>query len=124
MPLFNNLNLPDVVPGVPQTLDADERGAQYLNPEAFAVPPPFTFGNAPRVTGIRGFARLNENLGIAKRTFITETVNVELRFEMFNAFNRHRWGGIRNNVSDPFNFGRVTGAGGNRQGQFALKINF
>ena len=63
-------------------------------------------------------------LGITKRTYMTETVNVEFRFEMFNAFNRHRLGGIRNNVSDPFNFGKVTGAGGNRQGQFALKINF
>ena len=93
LPLFNNLNLPDVVSGVPQTLDADEPGDQYLNPKAFAVPAPLTFGNAPRITGIRGFAGLNENLGIMKRTYITETVNVEFRFEMFNAFNRHRLGG-------------------------------
>ena len=124
LPLFNDLNLPDAVSGVPQTLDADEPGDQYLNPKAFAVPAPLTFGTAPRITGIRGFAGLNENLGITKRTYMTETVNVEFRFEMFNAFNRHRLGGIRNNVSDPFNFGKVTGAGGNRQGQFALKINF
>ena len=55
LPLFNDLNLPDVVPGVPQTLDANEPGAQYLNPQAFAVPPPFTFlGTRPGLLASEG----------------------------------------------------------------------
>ena len=114
-----------VAPGVPQTLVTKNidpaKDQRYLNPDAFQVPAPSTFGNVPSVTGLRGFASSNENLELMKRTYITETVNVEFRFEMFKAFNRHRFNGIRTFVSDPFNFGRVSGASGNREGQFRLE---
>jgi hypothetical protein len=43
---------------------------------------------------------------------------------MFNAFNRHIFGGVQTNVSDPFNFGKITSASPGRVGQFALKFNF
>ena len=129
LPLFNDLNLPNVVSGVPQTLSTKNVDLgpfsedRYLNPKAFEVPAPGTFGNAPRITGLRDFAGLNESFGLMKRTYIGETINVEARFKWFNAFNRHRFGGIQTNRSNP-NFGQITSAGGNRQGQFALKINF
>ena len=52
-------------------------------------------------------------------------INLEFRFEMFNAFNRVRFGNPASNVSDPVNFGRVTSqSNAPRQGQFALKLNF
>ena len=60
-----------------------------------------------------------------KRTRFTESINLEFRFEMFNAFNRVRFAGPATNFSDSFNFGKVTSqANGPRTGQFALKFNF
>jgi hypothetical protein len=73
----------------------------------------------------RNFPFYNENLGILKRTYFTEIINLEFRFEMFNAFNRVRFAGPASNVSDLFTFGKVTAqANSPRTGQFALKFNF
>jgi hypothetical protein len=139
LPLFNDLvmnghlgtgtGFPDVVsgasPGLAEGSGFDPATMRYLNLAAFAAPASNAFGNAPAVlSNLRGFAFYNENFGIMKRTSITETVNLEIRFEMFNALNRHQFGGLRNNFSDPFNFGRITGASGGRVGQFALKLNW
>jgi hypothetical protein len=74
---------------------------------------------------VRVFPGLNENFGIIKRTVIKEQMNIEFRFEMFNAFNRVRFGGPSSNVSDPINYGKISGqANGARVGQFALKFNY
>ena len=139
LPLFNDLvfgghvgagtGYPDAVGGASQGLKSgrgfDPANDTYLNIGAFADPRPGTFGNAPTVlTGVRGFASYNENFGLIKRTPITESINVEFRFELFNALNRHQFSGIRNNFSDPFNFGQVTGSSGGRVGQFAMKLNW
>ena len=60
-----------------------------------------------------------------KRTYISEEMNIELRFEMFNAFNRHIFGAPAANFTDSaylrenhFGEWREEGA------QFALKFNF
>jgi hypothetical protein len=127
LPLFNDRNLPNVVPGVNPKFDTsnfDPANDLYLNVKAFAEPAPFTYGNAPSITNIRTFPNYNEDFGIMKRTVIREEMNIEFRFEMFNAFNRHIFGAPASNVSDPFSFGKVTSASGGRQGQFALKFNF
>jgi hypothetical protein len=130
LPLFNSRNLPNVVPGVdPIAADKstfDPAKDVLLNRAAFAEPAPFTFGNAASVLpNARTFSLFNEDFGIMKRTFITETANLEFRFEMFNAFNRVRFGGPATNLSDPFNFGRVTSqANQPRTAQFALKFIF
>jgi hypothetical protein len=129
LPLFNSRNLPDVVSGVNPMAswgdNFDPRRDLYLNINAFKEPAPWTFGNAPSVMNVRVFPGLNENLGIIKRTTIKEQMNVEFRFEMFNAFNRVRFGGPSSNVSDPINFGKISGqANGARVGQFALKFNY
>ena len=126
---FSPCQMPNIVPGVSQKLDTSNfdpgKGNRYLNPSAFEVPAPYTYGNAPRNLGTRGFAYYNENLGLMKRTyFFGEKANFELRFEMFNVFNRHQFGGINTNLSDPSNFGLVSGASGHREGQIAAKINF
>ena len=60
-----------------------------------------------------------------KRFFVNEDVNVELRFEVFNAFNRVVFGNPAASVSNPAGFGTVgSQANQPRQGQVALKINF
>jgi hypothetical protein len=130
LPIFNDINFPNINPGVPQILNDKITtprgpGAQlYLNPAAFSEPAPFTYGNAPQTLNIRGFANLNESLSIMKRTpFAGERAAFEVRFEVFNAFNRHRWTGIAANLSAS-NFGTITSVSGGRQGQIMAKIVF
>lgn len=130
LPLFNSRNLPNVVPGVNPILadkgNFDPARDLLLNSKAFTEPAPFTFGNAPSVlSNARTFGNYNEDFGIMKRTYFTEAINIEFRFEMFNAFNRVRFGAPATNLSDPFNFGKVTSqANTPRTAQFALKFNF
>lgn len=128
LPLFNSGNTPDSVPGVDPKMsnsNFDPNKDLYLNINAFAVPTAGKIGTSAIVLPhTRGFFNMNEDLGILKRTQITESFNVEFRFEMFNLFNRVIFAAPDANVSSS-NFGRVTGQGnGQRNGQFALKLNF
>jgi hypothetical protein len=106
LPLFNSRNLPNVVPGVNPVNSFDHFDPAtdvYLNINAFSTPAPFTFGNAASILpNARTFNSYNEDFGLMKRTSIAETVNIEFRFGMFNAFNRVRFGSPAVNVSDAF----------------------
>ena len=135
------LTRPNVVPDVSRrspryhAADFDPAKDIQYNINAFAVAPKYTIGNAPRLFGdIRFFPYLNEDFGIIKRTRITEKISVDFRAEFFNAFNRTVFGyvegevfagGFENNIQDPTNFGKITGANNNpRQVQFGLRINY
>lgn len=127
LPLFNSRNLPNMVNGVDPNLphnNFDPAKDLWLNINAFSAPAPFTYGNAASVLpNSRNAINLNEDIGITKRTYFAERFNVEFRFEMFNAFNRTRFSGPATNISDPFNFGKVTAqANSPRTAQFALKF--
>ena len=147
LPLFNelvqngrvggsNATMPNVVSGVPQKLHSGGAfdpqidfvtgdGERYLNIDAFADPG-FAIGNGPAtLPQVRGFNFLSENFGLVKRTPITERINLEFRFELFNAFNRHSFGrSTDSNISHP-TFGAIFGTAlSGREGQFGLKINF
>jgi outer membrane receptor protein involved in Fe transport len=129
LPIFNGANAPDSVLGVDPEFPRDnfDPGAQrLLNIAAFRTPAPFTIGTSAQVLPtVRNFILLNENFGVMKRIRFAERVLLETRFEMFNMFNRTRFGSPLNNVSDPFNFGRVVSqANLPRQGQFAMKLMF
>lgn len=129
LPLFNSRNLPNVVQGVNPNLPRDNFDPArnlLLDINAFRAPAPFTYGNAASILpNSRNFRNYNEDFGIMKRTNFRESMYLEFRFEMFNAFNRVRFGGPATNVSDAFNFGRVNSqANGPRLGQFAMKFNF
>lgn len=66
----------------------------------------------------------NENFSLAKSFPITESMRVDFRWEMFNAFNRFRPSPGSQNVQDP-NYGRVQGQlNGPRRMQFGLKLYF
>lgn len=129
LPLFNSRNLPNMVSGQNPTFSKsgfDPAKNVLLNINAFTAPAAFTYGNAPSVlSNARAFNNFNEDFGITKRTYFRERFNVEFRFEMFNAFNRVRFGAPATNISDPFNFGKVTSQANNpRTTQFALKFNY
>jgi hypothetical protein len=64
---------------------------QYFNPNAFAVPPAGTYGNAGRNTLI-GPGLVELDVSVLKSTAITERLNLQFRAEFFNILNRANFG--------------------------------
>jgi hypothetical protein len=138
---------PDLIPGVNPYLNNDRN---FLNPAAFAIPKPGTFGNLPR-NALKGPDFWQFDMILAKKVLISEGINVEFRSEFFNVFNRANFANPASTLSNalgispgqlqpgqPFTqaaagstFGllrqtveRTVGLGTNRQIQFALRLNF
>ncbi len=127
-PLFASRQVPSI-----RSSNINQRSGSFdpatdkaLRIDAFEQVGPYEFGNGTIFLGnARNFAILNEDFGLMKRVYATEDISVELRFEVFNAFNRVVFGGAAGNVSNPASFGSVGGQGNApRSGQLALKINF
>ncbi len=143
-----NVRRPDLVPGVDPFLGRDR---QILNPAAFAIPKPGTYGNLERNL-LHGPGFFQQDLIVAKKFAITEAANIEFRTEVFNLFNTTNFANppallpntfttgdaITLQPGQPFStatagsaFGlanrtveRAVGLGANRQIQFALRLNF
>src|SRR6185503_5260652 len=79
-----NVRRPDLVPGVDPYL---KDGLQWLNPAAFAIPAPGTFGNMQR-GALRGPNFRQLDLMLTKRIPTGGRAAVDLRVEVFNLFNR------------------------------------
>jgi hypothetical protein len=80
------------------------------------------FGNATQRNGkVRGQWGLGENVSVARTFKFTEHLRADLRWEAFNLFNRHRWGGPDSGLTST-NFGLVRSASGVRQMQLGLKL--
>ena len=97
---------------------------QAFNTKAFARPAQFQFGTAPRgsveLPGIK-----NVDLSIFKNTRVRERLNVQFRFEMFNAANHPNFSCFDCLPSRNFDssaFGRIFAASDPRLIQFALKL--
>jgi hypothetical protein len=146
-----NVRRPDLVPGVDPFIHED--GLLFLNPAAFSIPLPGTFGNLER-NSIHGPSTKQVDLVIAKRLSLAGTRNLELRAEVFNVFNTVNYSNpvgslpsvIPSNATTEANtlqpgqaytnaaagtFGKLTGTVGKtvglgtpRQAQFALRVNF
>jgi len=78
-----NVRRPNIVPGVSPYLNNDR---SLINPAAFSIPLPGTFGDLPR-NALRGPRFKQFDLVLNKRFAITESTNVEFRTEVFNIFN-------------------------------------
>lgn len=88
---------------------------------------PWRFGSMPRNSSdIRGPAYLSEDFGISKVFSITERVKLDLRGEMFDAFNRHIFTRPVSNLNAATtNVGQIGGLQeGPRNIQFHLKASF
>jgi len=123
---------PNLVPGVSLTPPGGSTIAEWINPAAFAVPAPGTFGNAPRDVA-RGPGTWQMDVGAGRHISLTERVHLEFRAEFFNIFNHPQYGqpqsdfsagaGVFGRIISTVNTGPV-GTGTPRQIQFALKVAF
>jgi len=142
-----NTRRPDLVAGVNPYIVG--QGTLWVNPAAFAVPQPGTFGNLGR-NALRGPGISQLDLTLSKRFPIAEKTNLEFRAECYNILNSAVFavpGGSTPRLADatgilqpgqPYTasaagggFGALTstvsnqvGLGTNRQFQVSLRLNF
>ncbi len=113
-----------------QDLDPRNTSIRRFNTDFFTIPGTFELGNAPTyLNELRDPQFYSESMGFIKRTRIRESVNIEIRGEFFNIFNRTNFGvggtPPRPNPADLTRFGVPNGArSGPRSGQIVAKINF
>jgi Carboxypeptidase regulatory-like domain len=95
---------------------------RYLNRAAF-VQPVAALGNAPRINpDVRRPWNLNENVSLAKSIKASNSLDMDIRVEAFNVFNRVVWGAPNTDFSSN-NFGLITSlANLPRQMQLGLKL--
>ena len=101
-----------------------QAGTVVLNRNAFAFPAPFTFGNTFILPNVRTAGFKSENLTLFKRATFKERYQFEVRFELFNAFNRKDPGGLNTDLTSA-SFGQYNSSNiGPRSGQLAAKFSF
>lgn len=121
---------PNLLPGVPLTPVGGSTPTQWINPAAFAIPAPGTFGDAPRNVA-RGPGLWQADMGLSRKISVTERVYVDLRAEGFNIFNRAQFGSPQTDFST-VSFGSIlatvntgpVGTGTPRQIQFMVRVGF
>jgi hypothetical protein len=97
--------------------------AQWFNPEAFATPPAYTFGNLGRNT-VYGPGLQTLDLALARDFAITESVRFNLRGEAYNSLNHSNLGTPNRFVNTP-QFGTITEAATpGRQIQLSARFSF
>lgn len=140
-----NTRRPDLVAGADPFIE--QGGLRFLNPAAFAMPAPGTYGNVPR-NFLKGPSFHQFDLTLQKRFRLTERINVEFRSEIYNLFNKANFANppavLQSNLTGNAGsqqpgvaytnaglfgvingtVGRTVGLGTNRQIQFALRLNF
>lgn len=147
-----NVARPNLVAGVDPYVH--DKGWLYLNPAAFSMPAPGTFGNLGR-NALRGPSTSQLDLTLSKKFQVNEGINFEFRVECFNLLNSPVYqvpgygtvSGAQVRLADATgtvqpgqayttstaggNFGALTqtvsntvGAGTNRQFQLMLRVNF
>jgi hypothetical protein len=123
---------PNLLAGVPLTPPGGSTVAEWINPAAFAIPAPGTFGDAPRDVA-RGPGAWQMDVGAVKQFLLNEHARLEFRAECFNTFNHPQYGltqsdfsagpGVFGSIIATVNTGAV-GTGTPRQLQFALRFSF
>jgi len=103
-------------------LDSGRTPDRWFNTDAFALPAPFTFGNAGRNI-VYGPGSAEVDVSFQKDWQASRGVRLELRWEIFNVINRTNFD-LPNRIAFTPNFGRIFSAQAPRQMQFGLKAVF
>ena len=96
---------------------------RFLNPLAFAQPAAGTLGTIAR-NSIRGMGTRNLDMSLTRIIRVTGTKDLEVRVDLFNAFNWFQWGQPATALNNLAMFGQITAAGAPRVMQFAIKYRF
>ena len=97
--------------------------AAWFNPDAFATPAAYTFGNAGRNT-VYGPGMQTLDIALVRSFSLTERVHAEFRAEGFNALNHSNWGTPNRFVNTP-QFGTITEASTpGREIQLSARLSF
>ena len=118
-----SIDLPDVVPGNLEINHNPRNGQPYFNTSLFSPNALGTQGNASR-RSFFGPGMENYDIALHKTTKFAESRTLEIRFEMFNAFNHAQFFGpnaVNGNI-DSATFGYVTQAAAPRIAQAAAKF--
>lgn len=134
---------PDLVPGVPLYInDPSVAGGRRINSAAFIVPPAIGTPTVRRQgtlgrNALRGFPVRQLDIALRRQFNFTERYNLQLRAELFNAFNHPNFADPEGNLRSGFfgqstqMLGRSLGGlnslyqiGGPRSVQLALKLQF
>jgi len=100
----------------------DPNKDQYLNPAAFAAPPPYTFGDAPpRIAQARAFGLRSWDAALQKSIPFSERVRLALKAEFFNVLNITNLGAPVTDINSP-SFGYIFSAGPTRTGQVSATV--
>jgi hypothetical protein len=98
----------------------DDMLAKFFNTDAFAVPELGSPGTSGRGI-LSGPADVLTDLAILKDIAVTEATRFQFRTELLNAFNNTNFSNPSTSLNSS-RFGRITGAGGGRVIQLALKF--
>jgi hypothetical protein len=96
-------------------------GFLWFDPACFPVPPSGHFGNSG-ATVLYGPGVNNWDLGIAKMTRLNESIALQFRAELFNAWNHAQFEHPDGNAGNGPNFGRISAARPPRLIQLAAKL--
>jgi len=121
---------PNYISGVSLTPAGGSTPDDWINRAAFTAPANQTFGNLGR-NAFRAPGISQLDLGVSKFITFTEKLNLRLRADLFNVFNRAQYGAPNADISAS-NFGRITstisnyatGRGTPRELQLSAKIVF
>jgi hypothetical protein len=112
------------------TVNQPNPNHMYVNTQYIKEPGRFELGNsANAISQLRAFPNYNEDFGVQKNFSIKERFKVQLRAEMMNVLNRHRFpdpwdGGIDTSPSSP-TFGQVVKVSDDhREAQLGLRLDF
>jgi hypothetical protein len=89
------------------TPPSDQSPQSWINPAAFAIPAPDTFGDAERNL-VRASGLWQVDAALSKTIGFTERLGLQFRAEVFNLFNRAQYGSPQANLSSPLTFGVTT----------------
>jgi hypothetical protein len=96
---------------------------RWFNPDAFAVPQPFQYGNSAR-NMLFGPGFFNWDAAVFKHTQLTERFKLEFRAEFFNILNHPNFGLPASNISVPSTVGQISSASEARNIQFGMRLAF
>jgi hypothetical protein len=110
------------VSGNPALPSSERTLERWFNTDAFTQPAPFTFGNSRRGL-LRGDGVVNADLSLAKNVALGGTRSLQVRVELFNAFNHANFDLPGHTLGAP-DFGIVSNASGGRTIQLGLRAAF